>query len=282
MSAEEKKKASQHYAVKSFGGELAVKDIDPTARIVTGFFSTFNVVDSDSDILVSGCAKKSIKERGADSNAVAKIKHCLNHDFAQLVGKIQVLDEREVDGFSGIYFETKMADTELGNDTLKNYIGGVYDNHSIGFQYIWEKMQAVEINTPKWDEMLTWLQNPKDLAGKQRVYICKEIKLWEGSTVAFGANMLTPFLGMKSGMQKDTTLLELDNRLKKFENVLRNGTQTDDMMMQIEAQALQLKQFISDLMDNVEFKDLKKGIEPEPTIEGKGIDYSFLRENLRK
>jgi phage head maturation protease len=282
MTLDERKSKASHYAVKDGSGDLSmmIKDIDTGSRVVTGFFNTYNYVDSDSDILMMGCAKNSIKQRGADSNAVAKIKHCLFHDMTQLVGKIQVLDEREVNGVSGIYFETKMADTEIGNDTLKNYIAGVYDNHSIGFQYMWDKVKVVEVNTAQWDEMAAQLVNPKDLAGKTQVYLVKEIKLWEGSTVAFGANLMTPFLGVKSGMKKDAMILELDTKMKKVESVLRNGTQTDDMMEALNIQLMQMKQFMNDIIVNAEFKDMKQELKPEPQV-NVGIDYAELRKSLK-
>lgn len=278
---EEKKSKAPHFAVKSAMGDMVVKDVDSYSRTVTGFFSTFNMVDSDGDILMAGCANKSIKERGPASKAVAKIKHCMNHDMTTMPGKIITLEEKTIGNLTGIYFETKMADTECGNDCLKNYMAGVYDNHSIGFQYLWEKIKAIEVNTPQWDEMMEYCMNPKDLHGRTYVYQVKEIKLWEGSTVAFGANMMTPFLGMKSGLKADVVLLELDTRMKKLEAVLKSGTQTDDMMEKIEVMHMQLKQFMSELLDQVTFKNPKEDIKPDPQPEQKGIDYGGLLQMLK-
>ena len=98
-----------------------------------------------------------------------------------------------------------------------------------------------------WDKVVGQLINPE--AADERVYLWTvgEIKLFEGSTVAFGANSLTPFLGMGKSMNKESVLFNLQNRISKLESTLRNGTQTDDMMMSLEVQALQAKQMIEDL-----------------------------------
>ena len=126
-------KKSAHYSVKS--ADANILDVSTSSRIVTGFFNSYNFFDSDKDVLIMGSAKKSIEERGVNSTAVAKIKHALNHDLTTLVGKLQVLEETTKNGITGIYFESKIANTTLGNDTLINYKEGIYDNHSIGFKY---------------------------------------------------------------------------------------------------------------------------------------------------
>lgn len=233
------------YQVKACGQmKSAVKDVSTSSRTVTGFYNTYNFLDSDSDILLPGAAAKSIKERGVDSVATAKIKHALNHDLTTLPGKIMVLKETTIDGISGIYFETKMADTTLGNDTLKNYLEGIYDNHSIGFQY--KQIEHVEKGTDSWKKYTEKLMNPEQVEGKDSVYVVKEISLFEGSTVAFGANSLTPFLGVKSG-NKDSYTLALNSRIDKLTQTLKSGSQSDEMLEIFDIQVMQLKQMVSEL-----------------------------------
>src|ERR1044072_5578139 len=107
-------KKDMYYPVKSGNLVATIKDVDMSKRIVTGLYNTYNYFDSDYDVLLPGCAKKSINERGPQSSAVAKIKHLANHDWTQMPGKLKVLEERsvEVNGqlVTGIYFETKMVD----------------------------------------------------------------------------------------------------------------------------------------------------------------------------
>lgn len=251
-----KKKA--HYSVKSNGVATSnIKDIDTASRIVTGFYNTFQFFDEANDVLIPGCAKRSIKNSGPNSTATAKIKHALHHDLTQLPGKIQVLEEKEIDGVNGIYFETKMADTTLGNDTLKNYIAEVYDNHSIGYKYI--DLVAIERSNEKaWNKWVSELLNPTATEGKSIMFIVKEIQLFEGSTVSFGCNSLTPFLGMKS-TNPEVYKLSLINRIAAFEKTLRKGTQTDEMMENIQVMCAQFKQMFVELCDLI----------PEENILGK-------------
>ena len=70
-------------------------------------------------------------------------------------------------------FESVMSKSTLGNDTLIQYQEGILaKEHSVGFNII----QRSE-------------SNPEEIT---------EIKLWEGSTVTFGANPNTPVIGIKA------------------------------------------------------------------------------------
>jgi phage head maturation protease len=263
-----------YYSVKPCNIKASIINVDTVGRTVTGFYNAFNFVDSDGDVLIPGSAKKSIKERGPASNAVAKIKHALHHDLTQLPGKIVTLDERSIGGISGIYFETKMADTTIGNDTLKNYLEGIYDNHSIGFQYV--QVEYIEKGAKNWDKYVSMLINPQDV--EDELQIVKEILLYEGSTVAFGANSLTPFLGVKS-RNKEAMKIALIERLSKLETTLKTGTQSDEMMKTFEIQVLQLKEMVAELTDNMTFGKITPiASEPIPT---KSIDLDYISRNFK-
>lgn len=271
-------KNKQHYAVKSNGLlNGSIKDVSTSSRIVTGFYNAYNFFDSTNDVLLMGCAKKSIKERGPDSEAVAKIKHALNHDLTQLPGKILTLKETEIDGITGLYFETKMADTTLGNDTLKNYLEGIYDNHSIGFRYV--NVNIIERESEKaWNQMLDMVMNPKDMEQHNIVYAIKEIMLYEGSTVAFGANSLTPFLGTKNN-NPEVFKLSLLNRINTFEKTLRTGSQSDEAMQSIELQSLQLKQMVAELCELIPAKQVEKQ-KNEKDIENEIQEKGFISDEM--
>lgn len=262
-------RSKDFYSVKSNIAQGSIKDIDTASRTVTGFYNAYNFYDDACDVLVIGCAKKSIKERGPKSEGVAKIKHALNHDLTTLPGKILTLEEKTIEGITGIYFETKMADTTLGNDTLKNYLEGVYDNHSIGFRYI--DMECIErANEKKWLKAVESLVNPKATEGKSYLFLVKEIQLFEGSTVAFGCNELTPYLGVKSG-DPDSYMLALISRVNKFENVLKSGTQSDDAMEMIKIECMKMKQVMKDLCALIPAKEKKtipKGLNFDALVSG--------------
>ena len=242
LSVDDKKANS--YAVKSAAANII--DVSTTSRVVTGFFNSYNFFDSDKDVLILGAAKKSIDERGPASNAVAKIKHAMNHDLTTLVGKINVLEEKTVNGITGIYFESKIANTTLGNDTLINYLEGVYDNHSIGFKYNQIDLIDREKNSAQWNNILPHLLNAAEAEKFGYLYLVKEINLYEGSTVAFGANSLTPFLGVKSG-NKDSMMLALFSKLNQLESTVKNGAQSDEMMNTFELQIKQFKQILKEI-----------------------------------
>ena len=237
-------KKAAHYSVKS--ADANILDVSTSSRIVTGFFNSYNFFDSDKDVLIMGAAKKSIEERGVNSTAVAKIKHALNHDLTTLVGKLQVLEETTKNGITGIYFESKIANTTLGNDTLINYKEGIYDNHSIGFKYNQLSLIESEKNPVAWNEVVSKLVNPEEAEKYGYLYLVKEINLFEGSTVAFGANSLTPFLGVKSG-SKESMTLALVSKLNQLEYTVKNGMQSDEMLSTFELQIKQFKQILKEI-----------------------------------
>ncbi|MHA1796601.1 MAG: HK97 family phage prohead protease [Promethearchaeota archaeon] len=251
MSKDKEGKLSKSYVVVSPKEGVAVKDIDMTKRIVTGFFNSFNYFDSHSDVLIMGSTKRSISDRGPVSNAVAKIKHALFHDLQLLPGKIEVLEEKTIDGVSGLYFETRMAETTLGNDTLINYQEKVYDNHSIGFRY--KNLEFHEADTDGFDRVVAMLINPGDAIDKGYLWEVKEIELFEGSTVPFGANELTPSLGVKSD-NPVALQMKLVERIQRLGKQLKGGTQSDGMLKNFQIELMQLEQMFVEL-------DLKSSVD---------------------
>jgi hypothetical protein len=262
------RKKQQPFPVKSMLIP-SVKDVDLSKRIVCGFYNTAYYFDSDKDVSLPGCNVKSINERGPNSKAVQKIKHLKNHDWNLLPGKIMLLEERTVDGVIGTYFETKMVNTTEGNDTLINYQEGVYDNHSFGFQYI--DGEYVDQSMQDWQKYLQLLINPEDAEAVGYMFVWKEYKMFEGSTVAFGANALTPYLGVKSG-NKEAIAIKVNEKIELLEKQLREGKQSDEMMVSLSMQTLQLKQYINELfsLEPSEKDTLSKGRldkdTPEPDL----------------
>lgn len=279
-------KKNNHFSVKVSNVNVSVKDVDLKSRTVTGVLNTYNFVDSDQDVLLMGSAKKSINDRGPDSNATAKIKFAKFHDLTLLPGKFTVLSEREIEGKQVLYFEAQMSNSQLGTDTLHEYVDGVIDNHSIGFQYIPEQMKLVERdgqhgNSKTWDSLMGQLINPKAAEDKGYVWVIKEIKLWEGSAVAFGANALTPFLGMAKSMTKESVISLIHSKIQKMESVLRNGQQSDDSMVIIEQQALQLRQLIDDLEPHITIKTAKDDVIIPEIVTPSSPDWAELAKNFR-
>lgn len=185
----------------------AVKDIDTTGRVVTGYFSSFGNVDSDGDVIIRGAFERTLRERGPQGKN--KIMHLWQHDPYRPIGKPAVLKEDD----KGLYFETYMPETTLGNDTLKLYEAGIINEHSIGFRVM-------------------------DSDNKGDYNELKEIMLWEGSSVTWGANEETPATGIKAIFKDETSLSDEIDRIQKF---LRKGDVTDDTFEMLEYKLEQLK-----------------------------------------
>lgn len=199
------------------GGSL--KDVDEAKGIVTGYFSIFGNKDSDGDIIMSGAFRKSIQENGPESSR-PRILHLLQHDVWRPLAKPHVLREDE----KGLYFESKISDTSYGRDTIKLYQDGVLTEHSIGFNIVKHERDE-NTDTTK----LT------------------ELKLWEGSTVSWGANMMALVSEVKSMGNKEV----FDILLKKMTALERavKGSYTDDTARQLEIELKQIQQIIKSLSD---------------------------------
>lgn len=185
-----------------------IKDLDVATGIVTGYFSQFNTIDLDGDVIMPGAFTKTIAERGPDSSK-PEIAYLWQHDTTKPLGKLLVLRE---DNF-GLYFEAKMSDTTWGEDALKLYRDGVITQHSIGYQVI----KSVETQMDMEEEV-------------EQIY---EVKLWEGSAVTFGANPNTPFTGFKSAQERE-------DRIKTLVKAIKNGSYTDETFGLIEFELLKL------------------------------------------
>lgn len=194
------------FEYKSIAAE--VKDIDEQKGIVTGYFSAFGNIDSDNDMIMPGAFTKTLNENKK------RIKHLWQHDVRYPLSKPTLLKE---DAY-GLYFESEISKTSYGKDVLQLYKDGVVDEHSIGFR--------------------TERKNKKDNYTE-----LTELKLWEGSTVTFGANTNTPFTGMKA-MTVEDVVEKMDRTWKAF----RNGKyENEEIFEQLDIYFKQLQQVFIDL-----------------------------------
>lgn len=236
-------KLDQHYAVKT--NLSTYKEIDEGERIVKAVANTYNYFDHDFDVLRMGSAKKSIADRGAKSNANDKILHALFHDLRKLPGKSIHEDERTVNGHKVLYVESRLAETMDGEETLIKYKEGIYNQHSIGFRYM--ELKFVEQGEADWDKFISDLINPEDAEKIGFGWDVTEINLHEWSTVAFGANKLTPFLGTKTKNKN----IHLQNIYTKMDALIKKANRQDIKNKKIfDLQLNQLKQMIAELSNN--------------------------------
>lgn len=220
---------------------LSLKDVDEKQGIVTGYFSVFNNKDSDGDIVMPGAFKKTLQENGPES-AKPRILHLLQHDTWKPLAKPHVLKEDD----HGLYFESKISHTDYGRDTLLLYRDGVLTEHSIGYQTV--KREVIEGPSGTYVDRTTKLI---------------ELKLWEGSTVSWGANMEALVTGVKSEMPTEEIYEKLLKKLDAL-NVAVKGNYTDDTARQLEIQLLQLQTIIKSLAERI--KPVETTLPKEPTI----------------
>lgn len=226
-------KSNIMYQTKSI--PVIIKDMSVSDRTVTGYFASFGNVDYDNDMFEAGAFSKTIAEWGPSGRN--KIVHLYQHDTSMPLAKPKVLQADD----TGVYFESQFATTSWGTDVLKLYEAGVINEHSVGFQII----RAM----------------PETLDGKTFNRI-NEVRMWEGSTVTFGANEDTPFSGIKS-MSKP----QIMEKINKLTKAVRNGTFTDETFHLLEIQLAQLNQFIAQHLPD-EGDAVQKDTSPDITPEG--------------
>jgi len=205
--------------VKSYIGEIA--DIDSEKRRVKAVWAKTGNIDRDSDIIVEGAFTKTIAENGpTGKNEIwSLVDHCTSFKYA--LGKPE---ELYMEG-ANLVAITPIIDTEMGEDMLKMYIAGVINQHSIGFSTIRSDFQD----------------------SKQEVRLIKEVKLYEGSAVLWGANPETPTLDIMKAFTFDEigtsgTLLERLEKLPTLMKALSTGNFTDNTFYLLERHIKQIKE----------------------------------------
>ncbi len=261
-------KLGTHFGVKIAEGIKSVKQVNMDERTVEFIANTYFFIDSDQDMLIKGRAVKSINDRGPQSKAVAKIKHQSDHvlNTKNVVGRLDVIEEREMDGKTVLFCASHIPGTSKGNDDLINYQEEVYDNHSIGFRYkqlvLAVKESTNETESKAWEEFYPLALNPEKADEFGFFWVVKEIELFEVSVVSYGANELTPTLGSKSKDANNKIKSNLIERLDELTIQLKSSVETKAQSKQIEMEVLQLKQIITDLKL---VEPSKKGTPIEPS-----------------
>lgn len=190
-----------------------IKDIDATGRTVQFYGSAFGNEDSDGDIIMPGAYTKTILENGPNSRQ-PRIKHLLQHNTRQIIGKFTELAEDS----KGLLCTSVLANTKDADDALALYELDLFE-HSVGFQTI--KWEGDNSNPEAYVRRLT------------------ELKLWEVSSVTWGANSDTPLVGIKS--HDPASMLvgvdALNARMSKLFKALRTGSLQDSTYEQLQAEA---------------------------------------------
>lgn len=218
------------YQYKNLSFDL--KDIDRKEGIIKGYFSAFNIKDSDGDIIVPGAFKKSIEERGPQSQR-PRIKWFVDHDPTQVPGVL--LDLKEDD--FGLAYTGKAGSHNLGQDFIKMVESGIITEHSIGFR----------------------TEDEKQKEDANYMYC---LRLMEGSSLkAWGANEYTPITGMKAELKAE----QIAERIKRLEKFCKNTDATDECIEGLLIEIKQLSQLLIDI--SAASPRTTKAVEKTPTPE---------------
>ena len=201
------------YRIKNYN--LKIDDISESDRVISGYFSAFNNEDSDGDTIVKGAFKKTISERGPDSDH-PRIKHLLDHDTRKSIGKLQELSEDR----KGLRYVSKLGRHTAGKDALFMALDGLITEHSIGFETLKEERNNSE-----------------------QTSVLREIRLWEGSSLqTWGANPDTPLTGVKGLIKTKEDYIE---RIDTLTKAIRNGKYSDETFDYLEIELKQIQAFIA-------------------------------------
>lgn len=247
---------------------FAVKDVDTEKRTVCGYFAAFGTVDSDGDMFLPEAFNKSIQDRGVNSTGNRKIAHLAYHDTRRPVG---VLTKLEADNY-GLYFESKLGDHTDGDDALKMYQSGIIREHSVGFQYIWDKLKFIDVDAEEQANIPTTPEGQAMLERDAGYYALSEVKLWEGSYVVFGANSGTPTVAIKSPQERMKRVNELNDRMEILIKEISSGTYSDNTFPLLEAELAYIKSEFKSLV-NIEPSKTKGTQTDEPTTAENGRDF---------
>lgn len=197
--------------------EGGLKDVDTQSRTVKIAIASFGEqnLDRDGDIILHGAVAKTLNERGPKGSN--EIWHLTDHwyDISHALSKFKELYV-EGDYLIGVSSPSK---TKLGNDVMELYADGHINQHSIGFSVLNEEQRDGGTN------------------------IIKELALWEGSTVLWGANPNTPTFSVAKSLTKAQATSMLDRTIKS----LRSGSYSDETFSLLELQLKQIQQYIIDL-----------------------------------
>lgn len=230
--------AIYQYKADTIGAQIV--DADAKKGIVSGYFNKFNNVDSDGDIIRPGAFAKTISENGPTSR-LPRIKHLMNHDPSQPLGKLTSLRE---DSY-GLAYESTIGTHNLGRDFIKMVESGLISEHSIGFR-IMKRNQLQSFEDYQKNPSAGWFE-------------ITELKLYEGSSLtAWGANPLTPITGLKSEFDVERVIAQT----KAIEKFCRNSDATDETIEALLLHSKQLAQLILDIKAKTTLPD-HKSTEPE-------------------
>ena len=227
----------------------SVRDVSENDRRVKVAISKMGNIDHDGDVIDHGAYTKTITERGPKGANL--IWHLTDHN-PSLKSAIGKFSDVYVDGdyLVGI---TTIPNTTWGNDVLEFYKTGHINQHSIGFRTI--KAEPVK--------------------GEQSYTLIKEVFLYEGSAVLWGAYSQTPTLTVGKSLTKDGIATEHEKLSKEMGLLLKSlkdGRFSDDAFEFMEIRLAQINEALKSIL-TIEAEPTQPVVETvEPEVDLKGLD----------
>ena len=197
----------------------SILDVDSKTRTVKAVWASIGNKDYDGDIIAAGAFDRTIRERGPMGK---KLIWSLVDHYSTTKHAFGKPKELYVDG-NQLIAVTDIVMTDAGEDILKLYEAGCINQHSIGFSTIVDEY---------------------DRDTKTRTI--KEVLLYEGSAVLWGANELTPTIDLKS-LTKPQQQKSIHDRLERLKSAIRNGSFTDETFSLLEIEFSQLQKAVSEI-----------------------------------
>jgi uncharacterized protein len=225
-------------------------DLDEKNMKVKVGISTVNYKDSDGDIILKSAYTKTLSENGP--NGSKRIKHLKQHSTDQVIGRPLSFDW---DGDT-LFAISEISNSTIGKDAIEDYKLDLYE-HSIGYQPLLQSFDK-----------------------KADANIITELKMWEYSSVTWGANDKSPFMGFVKSLEKTEQINKVNQRMEKLINALRKGHYTDEKFEMIDLELTLIKQFYNELISLEPVKPTPSAtlLNEEPI---KQINLSTLKDSLK-
>lgn len=202
----------------------SVLDVSESDRLVKVAIAHIGSKDLDNDIIEHGAFTKTVTERGpAGANL---IWHLTDHNpsLKSAVGKFKDLSVQG-DYLVGV---TDIPKTTWGNDVLELYKTGHINQHSIGYKTIKREI--------------------KNEGQEDEYRMLKELFLYEGSSVLWGANPNTPVLKSLTIDEAISEQEKISKEMVLLSKSLRDGRVTDETFELIEIRLAQLNESFKSLI----------------------------------
>lgn len=197
----------------------SILDVDMGTRTVKAVWSQIGNKDYDNDIIAAGAFDRTIRERGPNGK---KLIWSLVDHYSTTKHAFGKPKELYVEG-NRLIAVTDVVMTEAGEDILKLYDAGCINQHSIGYSIVNDEFD-------------------KDSG----IRTIKELILYEGSAVLWGANDQTPTLDVKA-LTKPQQQKNVYDRLERLKSAIRNGSFTDETFSLLEIEFCQLQKAVSEI-----------------------------------